>query len=66
MSIEKNKKIQEDPASNPLDKCELNRLEENADRSRQEYDETYSHLKPLLDEIRGFVKSLMDEKRERR
>lgn len=60
------KEIQEDPASNSLDKCELNRLEENANRSRQKYDETYSHLKPLLDEIRGFVKSLMNEKRERR
>lgn len=60
------KEIQEDPASNSFDEFELNRLEENADRSRQEYDETYSHLKPLLDEIRGFVKLLMDEKRERR
>lgn len=60
------KEIQEDPASNSFDEFELNRLEENADRSRQEYDKTYSRLKPLLDEIRGFVKSFMNEKRERR
>ena len=57
------KEIQEDPAS---DKSELNRLKEDSDRYKQKYDETYSRLKPLLDEIKSFVNPIIEQRRERK
>ena len=55
--------MQEDPAS---DKSELNRLKEDSDRYKQNYDETYSRLKPLLDEIKSFVNPIIEQRRERK
>ncbi|MCO6506967.1 MAG: hypothetical protein J6570_07665 [Snodgrassella sp.] len=60
------KEIQKDQDSSSSNKLELDRLMQDSVRYAQEYDETYSYLKPLLDEINSFVQPLMDERRERR